>query len=172
MKTQKKMANRQQRFEYIKQIMKNNHNLKSQQEFLEILKDTYGIDIGQSAISKDLSELGIAEDKETGVYKYIDQDAKYHKVRAEIGDLFLEAGIEQLSGKMKGLVLKGNRVYLELISNKLEELLERQDVSIASILGLNGSLFIYYDPKDRDVVKQNLNQIQKHVNKKGANGAK
>lgn len=172
MDIQKKMANRQQRFEYIKLIMKNNHNLKSQQEFLEILKDTYGIEIGQSAISKDLSELGIAEDKETGIYKYIDQDAKYHKARAEIGDLFLEAEIERLPGKMKGLILKGNRVYLELIASKLEELLERQDVSIASILGLNGSLFIYYDSKDRDVVKQNLNQIQKHVNKKGANGAK
>lgn len=139
---------------------------------MSILKDTYGIEVGQPAISKDLSELGIAEDKETGTYKYIDQDAKYHKVRAEIGDLFLEADVEQLSGKMKGLILKGNRVYLELIATKLEELLERQDVKIASILGLNGSLFIYYDVKDRDIVKQNLNQIQKHVSKKGANGAK
>lgn len=164
---QGKMSERQKRFQHIKSILKNNPKIESQQEFINILWDTYGVKIGQSAISKDLSELNIVEDKETGFYAYTNEDAKHNKARAQIGDLFIDADIEQLSGNMKAIVLVGTRSYLELISEKLEVLLDDQGVSVATILGLNGSLFVYFNVHDRDIVKRNLKLIQSHVQKKG-----
>ncbi|GED34936.1 hypothetical protein P9G84_16475 [Brevibacillus centrosporus] len=148
---------KQRRLAAIEEIVQA-YPIRTQEELVVKLKEGYGIDTNQAAISRDIKDLELVKDRLTNCYT-LNEKAKQNMERERLQNLMFQAEAVFCDYPLDVMMLKTDPAYSHLIAATIETLFSTEKNPIGTFIGSTGTLLLVASKEQKQAIQEELRTI-------------
>lgn len=153
-------ASKKERMEAIQSIIQK-HDVRNQEQLVNLLKKIHKISTNQSAVSRDVKSLGLVKDENTGCY-VLSQESRQKQLFKELAVKAREAEVEIFDGPVEGLLCRTSSQKIEsapLIASYIEKIFSTDQIPVAAFFNNSGYIWLIFPEKKKKIIQKNLKKI-------------
>ncbi len=129
--------------------------IKSHRELSPYLQQA-GFTVGLSTISRDLDEMGIRKNSETGLYELTN---KKERQQTRFRKIVLEGQVDFVQAHLQTTLFKVNPLYAELFAVTIEQQLADRKIPVSPFISPTGAVLLVYDDRLRKKLLKTLIEL-------------